>query len=136
MTARVVSATSVGFNGHIIDIECDAKKGLPTISIVGLGNKSIDEAKDRVRSAIQNSHLDFPKERAKLTINLAPADLPKDGSHFDVPIAIAILVVGGQLKQSAVDGIAFAGELSLSGDLRPVRGIINITDLAAMNLKY
>lgn len=128
MTARVVSATSVGFNGHIIDIECDAKKGLPTISIVGLGNKSIDEAKDRVRSAIQNSHLDFPKERAKLTINLAPADLPKDGSHFDVPIAIAILVVGGQLKQSAVDGIAFAGELSLSGDLRPVRGIINITE--------
>lgn len=133
MTARVVSATSIGFDGHMIDIECDAKKGLPVISIVGLGNKSIEEAKERVRSAISNSHLDFPKERAKLTINLAPADLPKDGTHFDVPIAIAILIVGGQLKQSAVKDLSFAGELSLSGELRPVRGIINIVETARKN---
>ena len=128
MTASVTSATALGFNGHIIDIECDAKKGLPAIAIVGLGNKSIDEAKERIRSAITNSHFEFPA--SKITINLAPADLPKDGSHFDVPMALAILIVTGQVKQSSVEGIAFAGELSLTGELRPVRGIINITETA------
>lgn len=126
MTARVTSATALGFDGHIIDIECDAKKGLPGIAIVGLGNKSIDEAKERIRSAITNSHFDFPV--SKITINLAPADLPKDGSHFDVPMAIAILIVSGQIKQLAVKGVAFAGELSLTGELRPVRGIVNIAE--------
>lgn len=131
MTARVTSATALGFDGHIIDIECDAKKGLPGIAIVGLGNKSIDEAKERIRSAITNSHFDFPKN--KLTINLAPANLPKDGSHFDVAMAIAILVVSGQLKQSSVDGVVFAGELSLTGELRAVRGIINIAETAREN---
>lgn len=131
MTARVTSATALGFDGHLIDIECDAKKGLPTIAIVGLGNKSIDEAKERIRSAITNSHFDFPA--SKITINLAPADLPKDGSHFDVPMAIAILIVSGQIKQTAVKGIAFAGELSLTGELRPVRGIINIAQIAQKN---
>ena len=128
MTASVTSAAAIGFDGHIIDIECDAKKGLPAISIVGLGNKSIDEAKERIRSAITNSHFDFPAK--KITINLAPANLPKDGSHFDVPMAIAILIVSGQIKQSSTSGILFAGELSLSGGLRPVRGIINITETA------
>lgn len=131
MTARVVSATALGFEGHLIDIECDSKKGLPSISIVGLGNKSIDEAKERIRSAIANSHFEFPA--SKLTINLAPADLPKDGSHFDVPMAIAILIVTGQLKQSTTKASAFAGELSLTGELRPVRGIINIVETARKN---
>ncbi len=131
MTSKVLSATALGFDGHIIDIECDAKQGLPGIAIVGLGNKSIDEAKERIRSAITNSHFDFPT--SKITINLAPADLPKDGSHFDVPMAVAILVVSGQLKQASTDGIAFAGELSLTGKLRPVRGIINIVETARKN---
>ena len=130
MTARVVSATALGFDGHIIEIECDAKNGLPALAIVGLGNKAIDEAKERVRSAIQNSHLDWPKEKAKLTINLAPANLPKDGSHFDLPIALAILIVSNQLQQRSLEGMVCAGELSLSGKLRPVRGIINITETA------
>jgi len=128
MTARVLSATALGFDGHMIDIECDSKKGLPGISIVGLGNKSIDEAKERIRAAISNSHFDFPA--SKITINLAPANLPKDGSHFDVPMAIAVLTVTGQIKQASVNNIAFAGELSLTGDLRPVRGIINIVETA------
>lgn len=112
----------------MIEIECDATKGLPTISIVGLGNKAIDEAKERVRSAIRNSHLDFPAKH--LTINLAPANLPKDGSHFDLPIALAILIAGGQLQQQAVDGIVCAGELGLGGEIRPVRGILNIVETA------
>ena len=126
MMARVHSAAAVGFDGHSVDVECDLKKGLPAINIVGLGNKSIDEVKERLRSALANSHLDVPA--GKITINLAPADLPKDGSHFDIPMAIAILIISGQLRQSAVKDIAFAGELSLSGELRPVRGVINIAE--------
>jgi magnesium chelatase family protein len=127
-TARVISATAYGFEGRLIDIECDTSKGLPTLSIVGLGNKAIDEAKERVRSAIKNSHLDFPNQR--VTINLAPADLPKDGSHFDLPIALAIMIVNGQLRQDALKDTLCAGELGLAGELRPVRGIINIVETA------
>lgn len=127
-TARVISATAYGFEGRLIDIECDTSRGLPTLSIVGLGNKAIDEAKERVRSAIKNSHLDFPNQ--KVTINLAPADLPKDGAHFDLPIALAILIVSNQLRTEALTGTLCAGELGLSGELRPVRGIINIVETA------
>ena len=128
MTARVVSATAYGFEGRLIEIECDITKGLPAFSIVGLGNKAIDEAKERVRSAIRNSHLDFPAKR--LTINLAPANLPKDGSHFDLPIALAVLVANGEIRGGALKNTLCAGELSLSGELRPVRGIINIVETA------
>jgi magnesium chelatase family protein len=120
-----------GFDGRLIDIECDTSKGLPTLSIVGLGNKAIDEAKERVRSAIKNSHLDFPNQ--KITINLAPADLPKDGSHFDLPIALAILTVSGQLRPESLESTLCAGELGLSGELRPVRGVINIAETARSN---
>lgn len=127
-TARVASATAYGFEGRLIDIECDTARGLPTLSIVGLGNKAIDEAKERVRSAIKNSDLEFPTQ--KVTINLAPADLPKDGAHFDLPMAVAVLIVSGQLRPAMLDGILLAGELALSGQLRPIRGIINIVETA------
>lgn len=126
--AHVFSVAPVGFDGAIVDVESDAKRGLPTIQIVGMGNKSIDEAKERVRSAINNSLLEFPAK--KITINLAPADLPKDGVHFDLPIAISILVVSGQLQQKEVNEAVFAGELALDGTLRPIRGSINIAETA------
>lgn len=128
MIAHVRSVAPIGFEGKLIDVECDSTKGLPSLQIVGLGNKAIDEARERVRSAIQNTQLDFPARR--VTVNLAPADLPKDGSHFDLPIAIAILVSAGQLKASQVEHIVFAGELSLSGELRAVRGTIAIAETA------
>jgi magnesium chelatase family protein len=126
--AHVLSVALIGFEGAIIDVESDAKKGLPGIQIVGLGNKSVDEAKERVRSAINNSFLEFPAK--KLTINLAPAELPKDGVHFDLAIALSVLVVSGQLRQKDVDGAIFAGELALDGHLRPIRGSINIAEAA------
>lgn len=126
--AKVISAASYGFDGKLIEVECDSTKGLPAFQIVGLGDKAIAEARERVKSAITNSHLDYPAKR--LTVNLAPANLPKDGAHFDLPIALSILVASGQLKQSAVEGILSVGELSLSGQLRPIRGIINITETA------
>ncbi|HYG84238.1 MAG TPA: YifB family Mg chelatase-like AAA ATPase [Verrucomicrobiae bacterium] len=129
MTAQIFSATSVGFEARIIEVECDSTKGLPSLQIVGLGNKAIDEAKDRVRSAIQNSNLEFPARR--VTINLAPANLPKHGAHFDLPIAIAILTVSGQLRKDDVSDALFVGELALNGALRPVPGSIYFSEAAA-----
>jgi len=126
--ATILSATNIGFNGQIIEVECDSSRGLPNLQIVGLANKAIDEAKERVRSAIKNSHLDFPA--SKVTINLAPANLPKDGAQFDLPIALAILVVSGQLKEVDVKDALFAGELSLDGNLRPIKGAIHLAETA------
>ncbi len=128
MVTRVMTAAPIGFDGSIIEVECDATKGLPSLQIVGLGNKAIDEAKERVRSAISNSLLDFPKKR--ITINLAPAELPKDGAHYDLPIALAILGVSGQIRQNELNNALFAGELALEGSLRPIKGAINIAQLA------
>src|SRR5664279_4022471 len=99
--AKILSVAPVGFEGHLIEVEADASKGLPSLQIVGLGNKAIDEAKERVRSAITNSLLEYPPKR--ITINLAPAELPKDGTHYDLAIALAILVSSGQIKQSEVN---------------------------------
>ena len=128
MVSKVVSATPYGFHGQLIEIEGDISRGLPGLQIVGLGNKAIDESRDRVRSAIKNSLLDFPK--GKITINLAPAELPKDGTQFDLPIALAILCLGKQLPQTALGGALFAGELALDGSLRPIRSAITIAETA------
>lgn len=129
MVAKVTCVAPVGFSGSLVEVECDSKRGLPALQIVGMGNKAIDEAKERVRSAIGNSLLQFPD--SKITINLAPAELPKDGSHYDLAIAAAILTISGQLKQSQVDSSVFIGELALDGSVRPVRGIINAVECAA-----
>lgn len=128
MVARVMTVAPIGFDGSIVEVESDATKALPSLQIVGLGNKAIDEARERVRSAITNSLLEFPKKR--ITINLAPAELPKDGAHYDLPIALAILCISGQLLQKELDGAIFAGELALDGNLRPIKGAINITQMA------
>lgn len=128
MMARVLSAATVGFEGCLIEVECDSTNGLPSLQIVGLGSKAIEEAKERVRSAIKNSGLTFPAKR--ITINLAPANLPKQGAHFDLPIALAILAVSGQLKQDQLKDALFAGELSLDGSLRPIRGAIHVAETA------
>lgn len=131
MIARIATALPLGFDGALVEVEADAKRGLPGLQIVGMGNKAIDEARERVRSAISNSYLDFPA--TKITINLAPAEIPKDGTSFDLPIALSILVVSGLLKETEVAGSLFAGELSLDGQLRPVRGIINVAEIAKMS---
>lgn len=127
-TAKVFSSVAIGFSGQLIEVECDASAGLPALQIVGLGDKAISEAKERVRSAIKNSDLTFPAK--KVTINLAPANLPKDGAQFDVAIALSILIVSGQLKTSQVKDSLFIGELALDGSVRPVRGVIQAVELA------
>lgn len=126
--ARVLSGALIGFNGALIEVETDIKAGLPGLQIVGMGNKAIDEARQRVRSAISNSLLDFPAQ--KLTVNLAPAELPKDGTHLDLPIALSVLVASGQLKQAEVANTLFAGELALDGTVRPIRGAVLLAELA------
>ena len=128
MVAHVLTVAPVGYEGAIVEVESDNKRGLPSIQIVGMGTKSVDEAKERVRSAIGNSLLEFPAK--KITINLAPAELIKDGAHFDLPIALAILACSGQLRQEEVDDAIFAGELALDGSLRPIKGVINIAQAA------
>ncbi len=131
MVAKVITVAPIGFDGSIIEVESDATKNLPSFQIVGMGNKAIEEAKERVRSAVTNSFLEFPKKR--ITINLAPAELPKDGAHYDLPIAISILSVSGQLRQNEIDNAVYAGELALNGDLRPIKGAISITETAKNN---
>lgn len=126
--ATVKSVAFSGFNGDIIDVETDIKAGLPSLQIVGMGNKAIDEARQRVRSAITNSALAFPAR--KLTVNLAPAELPKDGTHLDLPIALSILVASGQLKPKELENALFVGELALDGAIRPVRGAVLIAETA------
>lgn len=126
--AKVLTAAPIGYDGQLVEVECDMKAGLPSLSIVGMGSKAIDEAKERVRSAITNSQLDFPAK--KFVINLAPAELPKDGSHYDLAIAVAILVSSGQLKPFEIQNALFAGELGLDGRLRPIRGAISIAEVA------
>lgn len=126
--AKIYSVAPIGFQGSLVEVESHTTKGLPNLQIVGLGNKAIDEAKERVKSAILNTLLEYPARR--ITINLAPAELPKDGTHYDLPIALAILASSGQLDQSSTADAAFAGELALNGDIRPVRGIISIVETA------
>lgn len=128
MVSKVLSATPYGFSGQLIEIEGDLATGLPGMQIVGLGNKAIDESRDRVRSAIKNSLLDFPK--GKITINLAPAELPKDGAQFDVPIALSILCLGKLIHQDTLKDALFAGELALDGTIRPVRSAITLAETA------
>ena len=96
MVSKILCAAPIGFDGKVIEVESDSKQGLPSLQIVGMGNKSIDEAKERVRSAIINSLLEFPSK--KITINLAPAEIPKDGTHYDLAIALSILCNSNQLS--------------------------------------
>ncbi len=126
MIAKVYSAIPEGYSGSIVEVEADSSKSLPGFNIVGMASKTVSEARERVRRAITNSGFVFPPK--KVTVNLAPAELTKDGSHLDLPIALAILVLSGQLSASHLSGKAFAGELSLDGGTRPVRGIINIVE--------
>jgi len=128
MIAHIPTVALIGFDGALVEVEADLKQGLPAMHIVGMGNKAVEEAKERVRSAISNSLLDFPAR--KFVINLAPAELPKDGAQFDLPIALSVLIASGQLRQSDASGAVFAGELSLSGELRPIRGVITIAEAA------
>ncbi len=111
-----------GVIAPLVACEVHLSGGLPSTSIVGLPETTVKEARDRVRAAILNAQLEYPQRR--VTVNLAPADLPKDGGRYDLPIALGILAANGSLPGNALDGHEFIGELALSGELRPVRGVL------------
>jgi magnesium chelatase family protein len=111
-----------GMAAPAVSVEVNLANGLPGMHIVGLPDAEVREAKDRVRAALQNSGFEVPSRR--ITINLAPADLPKESGRFDLPIALGILAASGQIPADQLDRYEFAGELSLSGDLRPIRGAL------------
>jgi magnesium chelatase family protein len=123
MTLAVVASRALaGIAAPEVTVEVHLGPGLPAFHIVGLPDAEVREAKDRVRAALHHARFEFPSRR--ITVNLAPADLPKDSSRFDLPIALGILAASGQLKAAALAGHEFAGELSLTGELRPVRGAL------------
>jgi magnesium chelatase family protein len=130
MLTKVHSAAILGLNAKLIEIEVDISPGLPATIIVGLPDTGVQEARERVKSAIKHSSALFP--RSRVSINLAPADLPKTGSHFDLPIAMSILLNSGQVDFDP-KGKIFVGELSLDGAIRPVSGVLPIALAAAQN---
>jgi magnesium chelatase family protein len=120
MLARTLAIAAYGVNGQIVSIECDITNGLPGVTIVGLGDKAVAESRERIRSAIRNSGHRIPPRR--ITLSLAPANLRKDGSGYDLAMAVAILAATGQVDPDVCASSLFLGELSLNGDIRPVRG--------------
>src|SRR3990167_10139537 len=128
---KIYSGSVVGVEPHIVEVEVNIDyRGFPSFSIVGLPSKEIDESKERVRSAIKNSNIYFPNRR--ITVNLAPADIPKKGSLYDLPIALGILGASGAVKPIHKKFLVM-GELSLSGYVNPVAGVIPLVLLARKN---
>lgn len=122
-----------GLNAPPVIVETHLASGLPSFALVGLPDTEVKEARDRVRAAIANSGFDFPSKR--ITVNLAPADLPKESGRFDLPIALGILAASGQIPGKSLAEYEFAGELSLSGALRPIRGALAMALQTAGNGK-
>lgn len=117
---NIVSFSPFGYEGNIVSVEVDLRRGIPAVDLVGLADNAVKEARERMRSAIINSGFDFPKER--VLISLSPADLKKEGAGFDLAIALAVMI--NPINEKLVDKtVLVMGELELSGNLRPVRGI-------------
>mgnify|MGYP003503397249 CR=1 FL=1 len=124
MSLAVIRSRSLdGLDTPEVTVEVHLANGLPSFTLVGLADTEVKEARERVRAALQNSGLEFPHNK-RITVNLAPADLPKESGRFDLPIALGILAASGQIDAQRLDAFEFAGELSLAGDLRPVRGAL------------
>jgi len=123
---KIFSGILEGIDANLMEVEVNIAQGLPGVSIVGLPDKSVEESKERVKAAMQNSGFGFPQD--KVVINLAPADIKKEGSHYDLPIALGILAANSQL--SIPENALFLGELSINGDLRRVNGVLALACLA------
>ncbi len=127
MLAKVTSCAVIGLDGEIVEVEVDISQGLPAFAIVGLPDAAVQEAKERVRSAVRNSGFHFPNTR--VTVSLAPADLRKEGPAYDLPIAVGVLVASGQVPE-VPERVLFLGELALDGRLRHTHGILPMVGVA------
>src|SRR5438128_4628896 len=123
--AVLKSRALAGMHAPEVTVEVHLANGLPSFTIVGLPETEVKESRDRVRAAIQNARFEFPARR--ITVNLAPADLPKESARFDLPIALGVLAATGQIPKGTLPDYEFAGELALTGDLRPIRGALAMT---------
>ena len=130
MFARLKSMGLLGVDGFMVDVEADLSQGLPGFDVVGLPGAAVKESRDRVRAAMKNNGFTYPVSR--ITVNLAPADVRKEGSVYDLPLFMALLKASGQLKVST-DTCAFIGELSLTGELRPIHGVLPMVIAAREN---
>lgn len=124
MFAKAISGAVVGIDAELIEVQCDIALGLPNFTIVGLPQKEVQESRERIRSALKNAGFEFPAKR--ITVNLAPADLPKEGVGLDLPLALAILAATEQMNGERIAELLALGELSLDGELRPVKGVLPI----------
>lgn len=124
MLAKVLSATVVGIEAILVDVEVDIAAGLPQFATVGLPDGAVKESKDRVKAALKNAGYEFPARR--ITANLAPADIKKEGAAFDLPISIGILAATGVISGERLTQYLLVGELSLDGSLKPVRGCLPV----------
>ena len=124
MINKIKTATIIGIKGNCVEVEIVISNGIPSFTIVGLVDATVKEAKERVRGAIINSGFRYPNRR--ITMNLSPADIRKNGTHFDLPLAISLLRSSRQISgyQNLIDEYAFIGELSLSGEIKPVTGVL------------
>jgi magnesium chelatase family protein len=131
MLAKVLSSAVYGIDAYVVEVEVDIAHGLPSFSTVGLPDAAVRESKDRVKAAIKNSGYEFPPDR--ITVNLAPADMKKEGAAFDLPIALGILAATGVIEQKQVDRFLILGELSLYGEVKPIKGTLPICIAAREN---
>ena len=131
--ATVLSRAQYGMDAPLVRVEVSLAGGLPKFTIVGLPEAVVKESKDRVRAALANSGFDVPD--GPIVVNLSPADLPKEGGRFDLPIAIGILLASGQLRATHLDECELYGELSLSGEMQPVKGAL-LAALAASRVGH
>src|SRR5262249_55166091 len=122
MVQRVSTVAFEGIEARAVDVQVQVAPGLPAFNIVGLPDKAVSEAKERVRAALVASGLALPARR--ITINLAPADLPKEGSHYDLPIALGLMAAIGAMPHDALNGFTVLGELGLDGSIAPVAGVL------------
>ncbi len=127
----IYTRAGVGIEAPLVTVETHLSNGLPSLNIVGLPEAAVKESKDRVRSALLNANFEFPTRR--ITINLAPADLPKDGGRYDLPIALGILLASDQINVNTINQYEFMGEMALSGELRPVNGVLPASLAAKQN---
>ncbi len=122
MVQRVATVAFEGVEARPVDVQVQVTSGLPAFNLVGLADKAVTEAKERVRAALIASGLALPAKR--ITVNLAPADLPKEGSHYDLPIALGLMAAIGAIPADALHGFTVVGELALDGELAPVAGVL------------